>query len=93
MQEDGEALECFEKSLKLDPSRLEAKSEIAFIYLRQGRVDDSLNLLLEVTENSETAVGYYRLAYVYWTLGGVHSLTLPFADVRLTEVCSGISDG
>ncbi|KAM3588689.1 Superkiller protein 3 [Umbelopsis sp. WA50703] len=66
-----EALEQFSAILKLKPTQSSAKVEIGWIYCKQGKYEEALQLIQDAIETTEEEIPeyYYRQGRVYWEMG------------------------
>ncbi|KAJ3102901.1 Superkiller protein 3 [Phlyctochytrium planicorne] len=65
-----EAKSYFQLILEKDTSNLDAQSELAWVFFKLEDYEKSKELLVKVAEESKSVVSIYRLACVFWEMGG-----------------------
>jgi superkiller protein 3 len=80
LDQPEEALEQFSAILKLKPTQSSAKVEIGWIYCKQGKYEEALQLIQDAIETTEEEIPeyYYRQGRVYWEMGGKSNCDMQF---------------
>ena len=80
-----DARECFSNVLKIDAGHLEATSELGWICFLENDYPKALQLLNGVLELGETGKTYYRIARIYWEMGGEHRTNKDYTHAHLIK--------
>ncbi|KAJ3317460.1 Tetratricopeptide repeat protein 37 [Boothiomyces sp. JEL0866] len=80
-----EAKKCFEKVIKLEPSNEVAILEIGWVEYLLGNSLESVKILKNLIHSSESSLAHFRLAKVYWEMGGEFKSDKQFAHAHLIQ--------
>ena len=80
-----EAQACLEKVLLAFPNDVEVEFELGWIAFHQQKFEEAMAVFKTVTESFPTAISHYRLARVYWELGGDYKNEKSFCHANLIQ--------